>query len=90
VDSVTHPLLRAGLTYWIIVQAADPAINGAWGLSPTPGTFAVRQESTGGVWTPFVHELPYFEVNATEVVPEPASWGLLLTGLSVVALRRLC
>jgi hypothetical protein len=87
-DSVLHPTLTAGATYWLYLQTDDPTANlaGHWSnCSPEiDGPFAYRSGANAG-WT-YVQsgfQQSAFDITGT-VAPEPAS--LVMCGTGVLAL----
>jgi hypothetical protein len=86
-NSVSHPSLVAGTTYWLVLQPHDPASNtfASWdqSLPLVAGTNATKL-GVGGDWQ--VHTFGFqnaFDVRGAEVtptVPEPASLTLLGLG----------
>jgi hypothetical protein len=86
IASVAHPLLDPGVTYWLLVQAADgDGDRFSWGVSSlSTGHRLARAD--GGDWatagTPSA-----FEIEGTSTpVPEPAT--MLLVGAGLIVLGR--
>jgi hypothetical protein len=92
-NSVTHPLLSAGTTYWIVAESSEPAfVDPVWVAAGNGPMYYMGNISfanspawqigqTGGP--------PGAMVSATPV-PEPAAWALGLLGVPLMlgAVRR--
>jgi hypothetical protein len=81
-DSVNHPSLTAGVSYWLTAFAATPNDGAAWNwnVNETFGNFAFTLDG-GSTWLIDNNNLPAFEVlAATATTPTPAALpaGLLL------------
>lgn len=78
VHSVLHPLLSAGITYWVVLSAPDPANTlVGWNLN-SQGFEGVSSRQDDGTWSALGTEVPSaaFDVLGTPVnatVPEPSS-----------------
>jgi hypothetical protein len=85
-DSVAHPSLDAGTTYWLVLQPHEPSsVTSYWANSSpgVPGTNAYRHDPNGS-WTNGTSsfgDLDAFEILGTPTAaPEPASLTLLTAG----------
>jgi hypothetical protein len=90
-DSVLHPLLTAGTTYWVLLAADEPGNTDVlWNQSTTTAGFS--SQSGSGPWLPQSELIaPAFDVlgtPATAAVPEPATFSLLLAPLLLWLRRR--
>ena len=80
--SVLHPLLSAGVTYWVVLSAPDPANTlVGWNLNDQ-GFEGVSSRQDDGTWSALGNEVPSaaFDVLGTPVnatVPEPSSVALV-------------
>jgi hypothetical protein len=81
IDSVTHPLLDAGMQYWI-VAAGGPQTFASWqqnvhgDMGPNvsgPSLTSLVRDSDANV-------IEAYQVDGTTVVPEPQSWMLTAAG----------
>jgi hypothetical protein len=85
-NSTLHPLLSSGLTYWVVMAAADPINSfGGWALNDQ-GINGYAFRTTGAAWSAGGGTSPAFDVN--DAVPEPSSIGLALVGLAAILWRR--
>ncbi len=84
-DSVSHPLLTAGTTYWVVLSADNPATSEfLWNQSPTPGGVFFSQSGNAGWEIQPEETAPAFDVLGTPAittVPEPSTFFLLLAPL---------
>jgi len=82
IHSVLHPLLSAGVTYWVVLSAPDPANTSVgWNLN-NQGFEGVSSRQDDGAWAALGNEVPSaaFDVLGTPViatVPEPSSVPLV-------------
>ena len=93
VTSGVHPVLTAGTTYWVVVQAMNPpnsygatlwndqGIVGGWAHTES-GAWYTGSDVTGSNAT------PAFDVSGTQVVPEPSTLALLGASGLLLLLRR--
>ena len=90
IDSLLHPLLEAGMEYWI-VAAGGPTTTAFWaqnvhnsmGLNvsgPTLSTLVLDSSSNVIMAT---------QVNGTAAIPEPGSWTLMLASLGLLGFTRI-
>jgi hypothetical protein len=88
--STVHPLLRAGTPYWIVASADGDAYM-SWNLNNT-GRFGTAIQINGGPWIPRPElASAAFRVRgsaAENIVPEPASLLLLVTGAALAVHGR--
>jgi hypothetical protein len=101
IDSVLHPLLSIGSTYWITWAAASPTCacsapnNTVW-MNDLGTIGNVDQSPDGSTWHSVADDnppppgyLPAFDVNGTLVTtPEPSSGVLLFGGLALLGRYR--
>ncbi len=86
-DSVTTPVLDAGVTYWIAVFPGGSDSAAGWLLNST-GAVGRSFSSDGATWTATPSDTaPALAVFGTQV-PEPGSATLLVTGLLCLAAWR--
>lgn len=92
--SVTHPLLNAGSTYWLVMFARNPeaGTDGAWNQSSpaVTGLLGFANTNVGMNFTllPSNAILPAVEVNGSGgQVPEPSTFLLSAAGAVVLAFR---
>jgi hypothetical protein len=96
-DSVSHPTLLAGRTYFL-EATTDGVADGLWFFSPNPVFELVPDvyRNLGGPWQQGLKDFnAAFRVSgdaadaaAAAPTPEPASLALLATGLGIAAWRR--
>lgn len=84
--------IGAGADYWFGLQFSDGAqgaLNILWVNIPQNNT-AIGAYFENGAWTPSITEASFALETGAAVVPEPASWALMITGfgLTGVGLRR--
>jgi hypothetical protein len=100
-NSSLRPLLFLGSSYWVVMSAANlEASWGAWSLNDQGALgLSTRSSMTGFLWSAEPSfTSPAVEVNATSQAgaeadaPEPATFGLMFAGLTVllisIAARR--
>jgi hypothetical protein len=77
IDSVTHPLLDAGMQYWI-VAAGGPQTFASWqqNVHNDMGPNVSGASLTSLVRDPDTNVIEAYQVNGTTAVPEPQSWML--------------
>jgi hypothetical protein len=91
-QSILHPVLSAGSTYWLRAESSAPFPFAAYGWAQNVtgdlGTAVVSLD--GGASWAAAGRNPAFEVTtvATAAIPEPASEALLTLGLLAMLLRR--
>jgi hypothetical protein len=91
-NSVLHPTLTSGTEYWVTVLS-DANDSIAWNLNSTGDTRDEAISADGGAswFAPSGMTPGALQVNgtsSTSPVPEPASFGLLATGLAMLAGSR--
>lgn len=86
VDSTLHPLLQAGVQYWVVASNPDPSFQSSntWNFT--------SPDVQGTVWTnnsgTSVASQSAFSVSGSSAVPEPATLTLsLIAGLMSLAAR---
>jgi hypothetical protein len=81
IDSVTHPLLDAGMQYWI-VAAGGPQTFASWqqNVRNDMGPNVSGPSLTSLVRDPDTNVIEAYQVDGTTVVPEPQSWMLTAAG----------
>ena len=86
-DSVLHPLLQAGGTYWLVPFASgDTAAGWYENTQGASGPFAQSLEVEPTSWSVITFPQGAFEVNGTpSPAPEPSSIALAGVGLVGVA-----
>ncbi len=88
--STLHPLLHAGTPYWIVASAEGDAYM-VWAINNT-GQFGTAFQINGGAWTPRPElASAAFRVRGSaveNVVPEPGSFVLLVTGVAIACRRK--
>jgi len=81
VDSISHPLLSAGATYWVVLSAPDPTNTMAGWNQNDQSLVNLSLRLDDGPWFPLGTEVltPAFDVIGTPVaaVPEPSPAPLL-------------
>jgi hypothetical protein len=82
VNSASHPQLDAGVTYWIVLSAPDPAATLAGWNQNDQGFVGVSARLDGGAWFDLGTEVltPAFDVlgiPAIPTVPEPSTGPLV-------------
>lgn len=93
-NSVTHPLLRAGTSYFITAfpGTEDTYAGWNWALGGSQGLVATNNPSTGNVWFSQVRRAPVMRVTGMPVsaaVPEPTALVMGGSGvLGLIGLRR--
>jgi hypothetical protein len=88
-DSIMHPELDAGTSYWLVLQPHDPGSSdfGTWNQSlPVAGGGNASRSSPTGAWEAFTFGAQdAFDIQGTPLaVPEPAS--LTLAGVAAAGL----
>lgn len=91
-NSVLHPTLTAGTEYWVTLTT-DLNNTLVWNLNSIGQVSSEASSTDGGVtWTApsslATGALQVNGVSSTSPVPEPASFGLLATGLAMLAGSR--
>jgi len=83
IDSVTHPLLAAGMQYWV-VAAGGPTTFASWqqNVHNVQGPNVSGPTLTSLVRDPNSNVIEALEVDGT-TTPEPASWTLMLGALAL-------
>lgn len=86
--SPTLPALNANLTYWLVMEAADPVADTLyWYRNDFPGS--VRKRAlTGFPWGTGFQGSDVFEIQGTADTPEPATGLLAVVALCSMAWRR--
>jgi hypothetical protein len=86
-ESVTHPLLSAGQTYWIVAESSEPAfVDPVWvaaGNGPSYTVGFIDFQSSPNWQVGLTSGPPGIVINAAPV-PEPATLALLLLGVPLV------
>jgi hypothetical protein len=82
VNSASHPQLDAGVTYWVVLSALDPAATLAGWNQNDQGFVGVSARLDGGAWFDLGTEVltPAFDVLGVPTiptVPEPSTWSLV-------------
>lgn len=88
-NSVLHPTLTAGTSYWLVAIAGNSATQGLWSFasSSTPMGTVGSSDDGGASWVASTGQtLPVFQING--VVPEPASLSLLALATFSFSFRR--
>jgi hypothetical protein len=88
-QSVSHPVLIAGVRYWIVMTVPDLVNSrGGWHLNNQgfSGVLA-RNFFNDFVWTLDPGPTPAFEVQGTTVVSEPATFVSTIGGISLLLWR---
>lgn len=84
VNSVLHPSLTAGTTYWLEMLPTDPNTFGfgGWnGTNPNVAGDEAQQDIPNGFWQTIpTSEIAAFDVRGTVATPEPGSLSLLASG----------
>ncbi len=86
-DSVLHPLLLAGATYWIAALPIASDTGDAWFLNSTGAVGRSYNNGAGWVATP-TDTAPALEVLGAAPAPEPSTRAMLIAlgvGLAVIA-----
>ncbi len=93
-SSVTHPLLSAGTTYWIVAESDEPAfVDPVWvaaGNGPSYYMGNIDYQSSPN-WQVGLTSGPPGAIITASPVPEPATLALGLLGVPLVlgiAMRR--
>jgi hypothetical protein len=84
IGSVARPMLEPGITYWLMVQAANGEVDHfSWGVSPTvTGQRLTRDRGEAWHWA---GTQSAFQIEGTIApVPEPATLLLFCTGVVVL------
>lgn len=84
--SVLRPELQAGTQYWLIASAPAADTDAAWNLNNQGATGPLAFRWSGGAWGITSDTQGAFRIQD---IPEPGSFLLLLTGLGLLALKRL-
>ncbi len=94
-NSLTHPQLTLGETYWVSVAIpeVDSAYsNGAWRIVTAPSTFGrstAFSNNDNPNWIATFNSTSALSLQVTgSPIPEPATAGLLLSMLTLVGTRR--
>jgi hypothetical protein len=86
-NSVLHPLLSSGTTYWVEVFPNDSTTAVGWEYDNENTLGPYVMQTMNGSWTYDADQYkPSLEV--TGAVPEPSTYGLTLIGAGVLALMR--
>ena len=97
VESIAHPQLDAGVTYWLVLSPLDPASPLIGWNQNDQGIVGVSARFDDGAWLALGTEvlMPAFDIVGTPLVPtvpEPSTWSfmILVIGLQVAvsAYRR--
>lgn len=88
IDSVTHPVLTPGETYWVLLRAGIGELDSYRWYDADPATGLTRLVSwTGADWLSAGTQGNAFDVRGTlNAVPEPSAWLLLGAAFSLLAL----
>jgi hypothetical protein len=87
--SVSHPLLQAGTSYWLVVAPPDLANTAFdWLISPlTTLSIPSATRLGSGPWITYNTNQPLaFDVSGTAAVPEPNSLFMMLTAVGAIGL----
>ncbi len=86
VNSVTHPVLSAGTTYWVVLTANDPVNSDfGWNFNTTGATGAATRLGAGS-WVLDQGTTSAFDVQG-DAVPEPATFLLVSGSLLLFGMR---
>jgi len=90
--SLTSPVLDAGTTYWLVMEASDPVADTLyWYRNDLPGLLRKRA-LTGGPWGTGFQGSDAFEIQGRVIPlvdsPEPATALLLAAALAGIAIGR--
>ncbi len=90
INSITAPLLQAGVTYWLCAEPAQSTTTVAWCVNNQGYKNDYAQEGPPGQWTSghiLFESNGAFDVSVV-AVPEPSSIGLTILGVGSFSLLR--
>lgn len=85
--SASHPLLSAGVSYWIVAESDEPAfVDPVWVATGTEESYFVgfRDPQYGGDWQIGPTSGPPGAIVTATAVPEPGTVALALLGVPLV------
>jgi hypothetical protein len=82
IDSVTHPVLDAGVEYWL-VAAGGASTSASWqqNVHNVMGPNVSGSSLTSLVLDSDTNVIEAYEINGDSAVPEPQSWMLMVAGM---------